>query len=140
MTYKDKASCDSTPPCMDLGHIHVDYMAIQLYHHHWDSTWEAMNLGCIHVDYMARYDLTHCNTLQHTSAHCTTKYRIHVQLRCDALQHTAAHRNTLLHKTSYSCASTVHPTLWPGLWLIFAGLFPPKSHAISSEFPERISG
>jgi len=57
MTYKHKASYDSTPPCN---------MVVTPYNNH---TYVTLQHTATHCNALQR-TATHCNTLQHTATHC----------------------------------------------------------------------
>ena len=101
LTYKDKGSYESSPPCMN--HMNsMKYLTYTLQH-------TATHCNTLHHTAPRRnnefneisdvHTATHCNTLQHTATHCTTLqqwiqwniWRTH----CNTLQHTATHCNTL---------------------------------------------
>jgi len=103
MTYKDKGSYESSPPCT------IIFYGICMY------TLKALNVDhCNTLQHTATYcnilqlTATHCNTLQHTTTHHNTlqhtathgNTRQHTATHCNTLQHTATHHNTL-HNTTY---------------------------------------
>jgi len=66
MTYKDKGSYESSPPCM----------------------WHRTATHCQKLEHTA----THCNTLQHTATHCNTLQ--HIATHCNTLPKTGTCCNT----------------------------------------------
>jgi len=59
-----------------------------------------------HDDANATHTATHCYTLQHVAAHCSTNMGARDDAKrythCNALQQTATHCNTLQHKYGYT--------------------------------------
>ena len=104
MTYGDKATYVTAPPCTELTS---------------ELTFEkkvAPQHTATHCNTL-QHTATHCNTLQHTAMHCNTlQHTAHALQRnantnviesgvtlqqpatyCNTLQHTATHCNTLRH-------------------------------------------
>ena len=92
MTYRDKASRDSSPPYMSLYHSMAEFLQRYVCHHFellledgGFNTDTDMYVPSAAVWFVCVVTAIHCNTLQHTATHCNTR------------QHTATHCNTLQH-------------------------------------------
>jgi len=93
MTYKDKASHDSSPPYMSLYHSIAEFLHRYVCHH-FELLLEDGGVNtdtdvCVPsaaVWFVCVVTAIHCNTLQHTATHCNTLIAAH----CNTLQHATA--------------------------------------------------
>ena len=89
MTYKDKGSYESSPPCMRGSHIYACHCNT-LQHIGYDT-----NVCGV------RDQVLHCNTLQYTATHCSWHRCMLSMWQSISLQHTATHCNTLQHTATH---------------------------------------
>jgi len=95
MTYKDKGSYESSPPCNvsiirnnmtwfnpSFLRIRTVCLLVHAYTHEGESVLRSYDHQCV-------LQWTHCNTLQHTATHCNT------------LQHIAAHVRMIMNEGEY---------------------------------------
>ena len=97
MTYGDKASSVTAPPCTELtSELTFEKKVAPQHTATHCNTLQHTATHCSTLQHTA----THCSTLQHTAAHCSTLQ--HTAAHCNTLQHTAAHCNTLQHSATNS--------------------------------------
>ena len=113
MNYENKATYDSTPPCMALSWTCVGCVSQVSTQNtfyffgcatHYNTLQQASGI-CKMYNRLQR-TATHCNTLQRGINQCTyVNYRCHS--RVQYIQHTATHCNTLQH-TATQCNILQH--------------------------------
>ena len=104
MTYADKTSYGTSPPCTSSLPEVIDSTSASE-----RAVCNACDTQCaVHATYRAlksTLQATHCSTLQQTAAHCSTLQHIvhqahdacHTTTRCNTLQYAATHCTALHH-------------------------------------------
>ena len=112
MTYEDKASYDSTPPCnFHFIKFHADVFYSTLFYFDFFNTTWFYSILCNRIFWTTAVTICcscpkapHLNAT-HTATHCNAYCNIHY----NTLQHIATHCNTMQHVVSEGPASVLCP-------------------------------